>query len=141
MCFWVGRKIFCLKRLAQGWTYSPMYFTMALSHVLSHVVWPEGCTGTYYQDDILVIAATEAVCLEGKVRAVKVLTDFKFECRPDKCEGPTRVINFCGVRLDGPVMVANPGRSQITQGALRLPRQQRRPPARSYAMQRTKPAS
>ena len=118
MCFRANKQIYAYRRLPQGWKYSPLYFTMALGHILGKIQWPAGCRVTHYQDDILLAARDSTTLKTAMAKALKVLQSYGFECRPDKCQGPVTEIDFCGIHFDADrTMRANPGRKEITEAA------------------------
>ena len=88
--------------LPQGWRWSPLFFTVAMTHVLSHLdlsTIDAAAVTAHYIDDILAAVSSydRAVLVLESLTAL--LCEFGFEVNPAKCS-ISQDIQFCGFQIN-----------------------------------------
>ncbi|EER16610.1 conserved hypothetical protein, partial [Perkinsus marinus ATCC 50983] len=107
-----------LCRLPQGWTYPPLIFTRALSHLL--YLFRAQCKLRvhidHYQDDLLLGAADEKTLNQCIEDLSDFLEGYGFVVNRQKSTYATKSLRFCGYVLDGPTYKPEGSQQELVKG-------------------------
>ena len=88
--------------LPQGWKHSPFLFSLSVNMLLRKCddqLTLIGVTSRHYQDDILLTSNDEQSLQQGMNLVIKMLQQYEFIIRMDKCVAPTTTLTYCGFEL------------------------------------------
>jgi hypothetical protein len=96
---------FAFTVLPMGWFLSPLVFHDVITYIINHSSLDPTVSVVHQQDDILISGASEEIVKTAMVKLIEVFGTFGFTVRPEKCEGPSGSVTFCGLKLfeDGSV--------------------------------------
>jgi hypothetical protein len=85
-----------------GWFLSAMIFQDVVSYIIGQCnIESSDVFIKHQQDDILIIANNEETVKHVMEIVSRKFTEFGFIIKPEKCEGPSDSIVFCGLKLFG----------------------------------------